>query len=137
MLRDLKSQLKELRVILACDKDHKKVFLEVSMIGFKNNKNLKSHLQREVLPDINKVGTSKPCGRKRPPCQLYSNMKNTSTFQSKRSNKVHQLNKKFNCNSKMVVYLIECRVRRKQHNGSTVTKFRARVNISKSTHRNF
>ena len=36
----------------------------------------------------------------------------------------------------MVVYLIECRVCRKQYNSSTVTKFRARANNYKSTHRN-
>ena len=64
-------------------------------------------------------------------------MKNTSTFKSKHSNEVYQIKKNFNCNSKMVVYLIECRVCGKQYNGSTVTKFRARANNYKSTHRNF
>ena len=64
-------------IILACDhkKDHKKVFAEVPIIGFKNNKNLKSHLVRATLPDINEVGTCEPCGGKRPPCQLCNNMK--------------------------------------------------------------
>ena len=37
----------------------------------------------------------------------------------------------------MVVYLIEYRVCGKQCNGSTVTKFRARANNYKNTHRNF
>ena len=37
----------------------------------------------------------------------------------------------------MVVYLIKCRVSQKPHNGSTVTKFRARANNYGSTHRNF
>ena len=37
----------------------------------------------------------------------------------------------------MVVYLIECRVCGKQYNGSAETKFRARANNYKSTHRNF
>ena len=37
----------------------------------------------------------------------------------------------------MVVYLIECRVCRKQYSGSTVTKFYARANNYKRTHRNF
>ena len=111
--RHLKNQLKELHVILACDEAHKKVFPEVPIIGFKNNKNLKSHLVRAALPDINEVGRCKPCGGKRSPCQLCSNMKNTSTFKSKHSNEVYQIKKKFNCNSKMIVYLIECRVCRK------------------------
>ena len=83
LFRHLKDQLKELHVILACDEIHKKVFPEVPIIGFKNNKNLKSHLVRALLPDINEVGRCEPCGGKRPPCQLCSNMKNTSTFKSK------------------------------------------------------
>ena len=89
VFRRLKSQLKELHVILSCDEDHKKVFPEVSIIGFKKNKNLKSNLVRAALSDINEVGRCQPCGGKRPPCQLCSNMKNTSTFKSKRSNEVY------------------------------------------------
>ena len=137
MFRHLKSQLKELRVILACDEGHENVFPEEPIIRFKNNKNLKSHLMRASFPDIKEVGRCKPCGRKRSPCQLRSNMKNTSTSTSKHSNEVYQIKKKFNCNSKMVVYLIECRVCSKQYNGSTVAKFRAISNNYKSTHRNF
>ena len=37
--RHLKSQLKELHVILACDEDHKRVFAKVPLIGSNNNKN--------------------------------------------------------------------------------------------------
>ena len=79
------------QVILACDEDHKKVFSEVPIIGFKDNKNLKSHLVRAALRDINEVDRCEPCYGKRPPCQLCSNMKNTSTFKSKHSNKVYQI----------------------------------------------
>ena len=64
-------------------------------------------------------------------------MKNTSIFKSKHLNEVYQIKKNFNCNSKMLVYLIEYRICRKQCNGSTVTKFCARANNYKSTHRNF
>ena len=137
MLRHLKSQLKELHVILACDEDHRKVFSKVPIIDFKNNKNLKSHLVRAALSDINEVDRCEPCGGKRPPCQLCNNMKNTSTFKSKHSNEMYQIKKNFSCNSKMVVYLTECRVCGKQCNGSTVPKFRARANNYKSTHHNF
>ena len=128
MFRYLKNQLKELHVILACDEAQKKVFPEVPIIGFKNNKNLKSHLVRATLPYINKVGRCEPGGGKRPPCQLCSNMKNTSTFKSKHSNQVYQIKKNFNCNSKIVVYLIECKISGKQCKGSTITKFCTRAN---------
>ena len=80
VFRHLKSQSKELHVILACGEDQKKVFPEVPIIGFKNNKNLKSHLVRATLPDTNEVGRCQPCGGKRPPCQLCNNRKNTSNF---------------------------------------------------------
>ena len=137
VFRRLKSQLKELYVMLACDEADKKVFSEVPIIGFKNNKNLKSHLARAALPDINEVGRCKPCGGKRPPCQLCSNMKNTTTFKSRHSNEVYQIKKNSNGNSKMVLYMVECKFCGKQYNGSTVTKFRARANNYKSMHCNF
>ena len=72
---------------------------------------------RAAFPDINEVGRCELCCGKKPPCELCSNLKNTSTFKSK--------------------HLIECRVWRKEYNGSTVTKFRARANNYKSMHRNF
>ena len=137
MFRHLNNQLKEWHLILVGHEAHKKAFPEVPIIGFKNNKNLKSHLVRAVLPDLNEVGRCEPCGGKRPPSQLCSNMKNTSTFTSKHSNKYYQTKKIFNCNSKMVAYLTECRICGNQYNGSTVTTFRARANDYKSTHRNF
>ena len=64
-------------------------------------------------------------------------MKNTSTFKSKHFNKVYHVKKNFNCNSKMVIYLTECRVCGKQYNGSTMKKFCARANNYKSTHHSF
>ena len=67
--RHLKSQLKELHIIFACDEGHEEEFPDVSIIGFKNNKNLKSHLVRTALTDISKVGRCEPCGGKRHPCQ--------------------------------------------------------------------
>ena len=87
---------------------------------------------RAALPDVNEVGRCEPCGGKRPPCQLCSNMKNTSTFKSKHSNKVYQIKKNFKCNCKMLVYLIKCRFFGEQYNGNTVTKFRAKANNYKA-----
>ena len=83
VFKHLKSQLKELHIILACDEDHKKVFPKVPIIGFRDNKDVKSYLVRAVLP-----GRCQPCGEKRPPFQFSSNTKNTITFKSKHS-KVH------------------------------------------------
>ena len=133
VFRDVRKILEELHVILASDDGHKKVFPDVPMIGFIINKNLKAHLVRSQLPDLDEVGRSKPCGGKRPPCHLCENMKDTCTFKSKHLNEVHKINKKYNCNSKMAVYLIECEICGEQYTGSTKTKFRSRANNYKST----
>ena len=97
------------------------------MIGFKNNKNFKAHLVRSQLPDLDEVERSKPCGRKRLPCHLCENMKDTCTFKRKHLNEVHKINKKGNCNSKMAVYLIECEICGEHYTGSTKTKFRSTI----------
>ena len=44
--------------ILRSDDGHKKVFPDVSMIGFKSNKKLKAHLVLQ-LPDLDKLGRPK------------------------------------------------------------------------------
>ena len=124
-------------MILASDDGHKKVFPDVPMIGFKVNKNLKAHLVRSQLPDLDEVGRSKPYGGKRPPSHLSENMKDTCTFQNKHLNEVHKIYKKYKCNSKMAVYLIEYEICGEQYTGSTKTMFRSRANNYKSTQRKF
>ena len=72
--------LEKLHVILVSDDGHKKAFPDILMTGFKINKNVKAHLVRSQLPNLDQVGRSKPCGGKRPPCHLCKNMKDTCTF---------------------------------------------------------
>ena len=62
-------------------------------------------------------------------------MKDTCTFKSKHLNEVHKINKKYNCNSKIAVYLIECEICGEQYAGCTKTKFRSMANNYKSTQR--
>ena len=93
VFRNVRKILEELHVILASDDGHKKVFPDVPMIGFKINKNLKAHLVRSQLPDLDEVARSKPCGRKRSPCHLCENMKDTRAFKSKHLNEVHKITK--------------------------------------------
>ena len=61
---DVRKILEELHVILASDDGHMKVFPGIPTIGFKINKNLKAHLVRSQLPDLDEVDRSKPCGGK-------------------------------------------------------------------------
>ena len=57
-------------MILASYDGQKKVFPDVPMTSFKNNKSLKAHLVKPKLPGLDEVGRSKPCGGKRHTCQL-------------------------------------------------------------------
>ena len=93
-----------------------------SYIDLPHKKNLKAHLVRLQLPDLDEVGRSKPCGGKRPPCHLCENIKDTCTFKSKHLDEIHKINKEYNCNSKMAVYLIECQICGEQYTESTKTK---------------
>ena len=137
VFRNVKKVLEEMHMILAPDDRHKEVFPDVPLMGFKNNKSLRDHLVRSQLPDIEETGMSKSGGGKRIPCHLCKNMKNTCAFKSKHFNEAYKINNDYNCNSKMAVYLIECRVCGEQYTGSTKTKFRSRANNHKSTRRKF
>ena len=108
IFRHVRKILEELHVILTLRDGHKKVFPDVPMIGFKINQNLKAHLVRPQLPDLNEVRRSKQCGGKRPPCHLCGNMKDTCTFKNKHLDEVHKIIEKYKCKSKMSIYLIEC-----------------------------
>ena len=80
VFKNIRNALEELHILLARDKQHKKIPIDIPRIGFKYGKNLKDHLVRSVLPKIDVAGNSGPCGGKRPPCELCKLMKKTSTF---------------------------------------------------------
>ena len=46
----------ELHLLLAPDKEHKKVFPDVPVVGFCNGKSLKDYLVRAALPKTNETG---------------------------------------------------------------------------------
>ena len=137
VFRGVRKILEELYMIIASDDGHKKVLPDVPMTGFKINKNLKAHFVRSQFPDLDEVGRSKPCGGKRPPCHLCENIKDTCTLKKKHLNDVNKINKKYNCNSQVAVYLIECEICGEQYTGSTKIKFISRANNYKSTQRKF
>ena len=95
----------------------KKAFPDVPVIGFKNNKNLNVHLVKSRLPDLDEVDRSKPCGGKSY-CHLCESIKETCTFKSEHLDQIHKINNKYNCNSKMAVYLIEFQISGEQYSGS-------------------
>ena len=51
-------------MLLAPDKEHKKVFPDVAVVGFPNVKSLKDYLGRAALPKTNETGDVNHVGRK-------------------------------------------------------------------------
>ena len=64
-------------------------------------------------------------------------MKDTWTFNSKHLSEVHKINKQYNCNLKMTVYVTGFEICGEQYTGSTKAKFRSTANNHKSTQRKF
>ena len=55
--------LQELQILLAPEKEHKKVFTEVPIVEFRNGKSIKDYLVRAALPQIDNAGGSELCGK--------------------------------------------------------------------------
>ena len=100
--------MEELKILLAPDKEHQKVFPKVPTVGFRNRKNLKDHLVRASVPILNQTLGSEPCGKRN--YQVCQFIVNTDTFSPITTDETFKINKgALNCNSKKVVYLSECK----------------------------
>ena len=59
--QNVRSILDELQILLAPDKEYKKVFPEVQIVGFQNGKSLKDYVVRVASPKMDNAGGSEPC----------------------------------------------------------------------------
>jgi len=126
----LKSLLRNIHILLTPDAEHRKVFTDVPLIGFKRGKSLKDLLVRAKLPVKREPGKSEGCQSKR--CGVCPFIANTTTFSDSNASKEYSIASNLNCNSKNVVYLVQCKTCNKQYVGSASTKFRLRFNNYKS-----
>ena len=126
--------MEELQILLAPDKEPQKVFPNVHIVGFRNGKSLKDHLVRSSLPIFNQTLGSESCRKRN--CQVCQFTVNTDTFSPITTDETFKINKGlFNCNSKKVIYLSECKKNgKKTEVGKAQTKFRMRLNNYKSAH---
>ena len=56
VFKNIRNILEELDILLAPDEQHRKVFIDIPRIGFKNGKSLKDHPIKSVLPKIYVAG---------------------------------------------------------------------------------
>ena len=143
--------MKKFHSILQCDPEHRKVFPEVPMVSYRRAKSLSDILVRAKVPkeQVPSEWGCKGCrdlgGRK--DCQICEAIVNDTHFTSQVTAQRFQIREgPLHCNSKNIVYLMECRTCSIQYVGSCGTdkrggeqknKFRFRYNDYKSKHRDY
>ena len=76
----LKHTLNDIHILLTPDKEHKKVFENVPIVGFRKGKSIKDFLVRAKVPPPEKPkGGCTSCAGKR--CQICNVIKTTDNFQ--------------------------------------------------------
>ena len=73
--------MQKLQSLLAPNKEHKKVFPEALIVGFRNSKSLKDDLVKAALPKMDNAGGSEPCEKGN--CQVCDHAVRTNTFTTK------------------------------------------------------
>ena len=64
VFQNIRNILQELHLLLALDKEHKKVFPDAPFVGCRNGKSLKDYLVRAALPRTHETGRCEPCRKK-------------------------------------------------------------------------
>ena len=92
--------------MLTPEAQHRKVFPEVPIVGFKRGKRLKDLLVRSKVPV-----DGKSCGCQRKRCEVCTFLEGKSTFTNKEGSDSYKIREglHLDCNSENVVYLITCK----------------------------
>ena len=78
VFQNVRNILQELHILLTPDKEHKKYFQDIPVVGFRDGKSLKSHLARAKLPNVEITGRSESCWKRNH--QICDFISNTDTF---------------------------------------------------------
>ena len=81
--------MEELHILLAPDKEPKKIFPEVPVVGFQSGKSLKDYLVRAALPKRDNAGDSEPRGKGT--CQVCDHITTTNSFTTKSCREVFKI----------------------------------------------
>ena len=121
--------------LLYTDQEVERVFTPGPMASFRSARKISSYLVRAKLyPLERRVGSFKCGGRH---CQICLNVTETETFTGTSTNQTYKINHEFNCNKSSLIYLLTCKICRKQYVGQTVSIFCRRWNNYKSNNRKY
>ena len=137
VFQNIRNILQELHLLLAPDKEYKKVFPDKPVVGFCNGKSHRDYLVRAALPKTNETGRREPCGMKT--CLVSNSIRTTTTFTTEAYGEVFKIQSDpLNCNSEKLLYLLECELCGEAlYVGKVKSKFQYRFNNYKSKHRAF
>ena len=100
-------------------------------VAFRNPKTLRDKLVISKIRENDEEERGNfPCGHSN--CEICKILEPGKEFKSTVTGEVFKMNFHFDCNSVCVVYLLTCRICKKQYTGSTITRFRERFNQYKS-----
>ena len=105
------------------------------MASFRNARKISSYLVRAKLYPLERHVGSFIWGCRC--CQVCFNVTETETFISASTNQTYKINHEFNCNESSLIYLLTCKICRKQYVGQTVDIFRSRWNNYESNDRKY
>ena len=108
------------------NKDVKRVFTPRPMVLFRSTRKLNSYLVRAKLYPSERTLGSYKCKSK--PCQACNNITEVNSFTFSNDQTNFEINHRFDCNERYLIYLIRCDECLKQYVGQTVDEFRRRWN---------
>ena len=121
--------------LLYPDQEVERVFTPVPMASFRSARKISSYLVPAKLHPLERCAGSFKCGGR--PCQVCLIVKETEVFTSSSTNQTYKINHEFNCNESSLIYLLTCKICRKQYVGETFNIFRNRWNNYKSNDKKY
>ena len=106
-----------------------------TMVSYRSARKLSSYLVRAKLYPLEKKRDSYKCDKMR--CLVCNNIEETDTFTSTGTGETIKINHHLCCNDKYLIYLLTCKVCKKQYTGKTVDRFRLRWNNYKESDSKF
>ena len=121
--------------LLHINQEFKDVFQEPPILAFRRNRNLYDLLgcknivdgKLQRLPKKKKIGFSTKCFSKSGNL-CCKQVVHTQSFKSNVTQKTYHIFHELNCKSKLLIYLMECRICRIQYIGKSETEFNIRLN---------
>ena len=121
--------------LLCTDQEVERIFTPDPMVSFWNARKISSYFIRAKLYPLERHVDFFMWGGRR--CQVCFNVTETETFISASTNQTYKINYEFNWNESSLIYLLACKICRKQYVGQTVDIFRSRWYNYKSNDRKY